>query len=162
MGSPNNPLTETFLYPYDLSICYWEEKLCFDTHGSPRVNGITRAHVSSTASKIFFQFLVPCYSRQFTFAGSLTVRQLDKRKLMKKNYIMHTVRFLKSRADHKIYIWFGFSPLLLLSHIQEKIRDINITFTRNENISYFMKEQAYQQKVTHFLSIFTRSSFPLL
>ena len=104
MGSPNNPLTETFLYPYDLSICYWEEKLCFDTHGSSRVNGITRAHVSSTASKIFFQFLVPCYSRQFTFAGSLTVRQLDKRKLMKKNYIMHTVRFLKSRADHKIYI----------------------------------------------------------
>ena len=39
---------------------------------------------------------------------------------MKKNCIKYIVFFLKLRADHKIFIWFGFSPLPLLSHIQEK------------------------------------------
>ena len=79
MGSPDNPVTETFLYPHDLSTCNWKEKFCFDTHGSSMVDGITRAHVLSTASKIFFHFLVPCYSRQFTFAGSLTLKTVTGR-----------------------------------------------------------------------------------
>ena len=138
------------------------------------VQGLTasRAHTfHRQLPKYFFHFLVSCYSRQFTFARSLTVRQLDKRKLMKKNYIMHTVRFLKSRADHKIYIWFGFSPLLLLSHIQEKIRDISITITRNENIFTLYQYNSDSEKAegtsisaksTTSLSVFTRSSFPLL
>ena len=73
------------------------------------------------------------------------------------------------RPQHSYLIWTQ-SPSIALAH-PGKICKIGITFTRNENIFILisitvvqqkLKEQAYQHKVTHFLSIFTRSSFPLL
>lgn len=80
MGSPDNPVTETFLYPHDLSTCNWKEKFCFDTHGSSMVDGITRARTfHRQLPKYFFHFLVPCYSRQFTFAVSLTIKTVTGR-----------------------------------------------------------------------------------